>query len=174
MYLNDGTGSKMDYYTEATASVGWCAASTAFTQNLRPGEYLREDPLATVSVTLRSTAPADAATSLPEYITGGGNFGVPAGITRTIAYLYLPTGSEVVSSVAGDEGAATVFGTGTHDGRDVLIWETNLNPGEAATATIQVRTPPTPTLEALMTPTIGGTGLVAGGACPLTGSADEG
>ena len=174
VYLNDGTGSKMDYYTEATASVGWCAASTAFTQNLRPGEYLRENPLATVSVTLHSTAPADAATSLPEYITGGGNFGVPAGITRTIAYLYLPTGSEVISSVAGDEGAATVFGTGTHDGRDVLIWETNLNPGETATATIQVRTPPTPTLEALMTPTIGGTGLVAGGACPLTGSADEG
>ena len=174
VYLNDGTGSKMDYYTEATASVGWCAASTAFTQNLRPGEYLRENPLATVSVTLRSTAPADAATSLPKYITGGGNFGVAAGITRTIAYLYLPTGSEVISSVAGDEGAATVFGTGTHDGRDVLIWETNLNPGETATATIQVRTPPTPTLEALMTPTIGGTGLVAAGACPLTGSADEG
>ena len=174
VYLNDGTGSKMDYYTEASAAVGWCAGSTAFTQNLRPGEFLREDPLATVSVTLRSTAPADAATSLPPYITGGGNFGVPAGITRTIAYLYLPTGSEVVSSVAGDEGAATVFGTGTHDGRDVLIWETNLNPGETATATIQVRTPPTPTLEALMTPTIGGTGLVAGGACPLTGSADEG
>lgn len=174
VYLNDGTGSKMDYYTEASASVGWCAASTAFTQDLRPGEYLRENPLATVSVTLRSTAPADAATSLPEYITGGGNFGVPAGVTRTIAYLYLPTGSDVVSSVAGDDQAATVFGTGTHDGRDVLIWETNLNPGETATATIQVRTPPTPTLEALMTPTIGGSGVVAGGACPLTTSADEG
>lgn len=174
VYLNDGTGSKMDYYTEATAAVGWCDASTAFTQNLRPGEYLREDPLATVSVTLRSTAPADAATSLPEYITGGGNFDVPAGVTRTVAYLYLPTGSEVVSSVAGDDGAATVFGTGTHEGRDVLIWETNLNPGETAAATIQVRTPPTPTLEALMTPTIGGTGLVAAGACPLTTSADEG
>jgi hypothetical protein len=67
-----------------------------------------------------------------------------------------------------------VFGTGTHDGRDVLIWETNLNPGETATATIQVRTPPTPTLEALMTPTIGGSGVVASGGCPLSTSADEG
>ena len=174
VYLNDGTGSKMDYYTEATASVGWCAASTAFTENLRPGEYLREDPLATVSVTLQSTAPADAATSLPEYITGGGSHGVPPGVTRTIAYLYLPTGSEVVSSVAGDDKAATVFGTGTHDGRDVLIWETNLTPGEAATATIQVRTPQTPVLETLMTPTIGGSGLVAARACPIPTAANEG
>lgn len=173
VYLNDGTGSKMDYYTQADTSLGWCAPSTVFGNDLRPGEYLREDPVATLTVTLQSAAPADAATSLPPYITGGGSYGVPPGVTRTVAYLYLPSGSEVVSSVSGVDRSATVFGTGTHDGRDVLIWETFLNPGEAATATIQVRTPQTPILEALMTPTIGGTGMIAAGACPITAT-DEG
>lgn len=160
-YLNDGTGSKMDYYMQAASAVGWCAASSG-------------EQLATLTVSLTSTAPPDAATSLPKYITGGGSFGVEPGVARTVAYLYLPEGSELVSSTSGGVGSTPGFGQGTHDGRTVLVWETDLNPGETATATIQVRTPPTPTLEALMTPTIGGSGVVAGGACPLTTPADEG
>ncbi len=64
VYLNDATGAKMDYYLEKTVSVG--------------SEVCRKDgrPTWTVEVTLKSTAPADAATSLPEYVTGAGAFGV--------------------------------------------------------------------------------------------------
>ncbi|OJV98269.1 MAG: peptide synthetase [Microbacterium sp. 67-17] len=160
-YLNDGTGSKMDYYMQAASAVGWCTASSG-------------EQLATLTVSLTSTAPADAATSLPRYITGGGSFGVDPGVARTVAYLYLPEGSELVSSTSGGVGSTPGFGQGTHDGRPVLVWETNLNPGETATATIQVRTPQTPTLEAIMTPTIGGSGVVASGGCPLTTPADKG
>ena len=36
--------------------------------------------------------------SLPDYITGGGGFGVPAGITRTVGYIYLPEGFELTGS----------------------------------------------------------------------------
>lgn len=161
-YLNDGTGSKMDYYMKADSAVGWCTATGG-------------EQLATLTVSLTSTAPADAATSLPGYITGGGGNGVDPGVARTVAYLYLPQGSELVSSTSAGVGSTPGFGQGSHDGRTVLVWESYLEPGQSTTATIQVRTPVTPQLQALTTPTIGGTGVVtAAGACPLTTTTSEG
>lgn len=64
VYLNDGTGSKMDYYLDKSVSVG--------------SSVCRKDgrPTSVVEITLKNTAPADAATSLPRYVTGGGDFGV--------------------------------------------------------------------------------------------------
>ncbi|GAA1707351.1 DUF4012 domain-containing protein [Microbacterium sediminicola] len=151
-YLNDGTGSKMDYYVTADAAVGWCPFGI--------------DQVATMTVTLTNTAPDDAATSLPEYITGGGNHGVPPGVARTVAYLYLPPGSELVSSTTSGVGTAPGFGTNTHDGYTVLTWDTDLSPGDSATATVQVRLTQTPHLEIEMTPTIGGSGVVTAAGCP--------
>lgn len=153
-YLNDGTGSKMDYYVQADTRVGWCTT---------PGG----ESVASMTVTLTSTAPADAATSLPRYITGGGSFDVPPGVARTVAYLYLPEGAELLTSTTTGVGSTPGFGQGTHDGRQVLVWESFLSPGESGGAVIQVRTPLTPTLETLVTPTIGGTGLVMAGECPV-------
>ncbi|MFD1494635.1 MULTISPECIES: DUF4012 domain-containing protein [Microbacterium] len=142
VYLNDGTGSKMDYYMNVAASVGWCTDTEG-------------SPDALLSVRLRSDAPADAAT-LPEYITGGGALGTPAGTTETVAYLYLPEGAEIVAAQPGGTASqpSTGFGGGMHEGRRVLTWATNLLPGEEATVTLRVRTPATPVLEAVVTPTM--------------------
>ncbi|WP_460776074.1 DUF4012 domain-containing protein [Microbacterium sp. GXF7504] len=140
VYLNDGTGSKMDYYMHVDVGTAWCTDTEG-------------DPDAALTVTLRSDAPADAA-DLPRYITGGGAFGVAAGVTRTVAYLYLPVGSEVVFAMSQGSSDFPGFGTGTHDGRPVLIWTTDLAPGAEATARIRVRTPATPVLGAATTPVL--------------------
>lgn len=138
VYLNDSTGSKMDYYMRAATSVGWCTDTEGA-------------PEAELTVRLRSDAPADAA-SLPDYITGDGSFGTHPGSTETLAYVYLPPDAEVVGAVADGSGGATGFGGGYHEGRRVLTWSTVLAPGEEAVATVRVRTSQTPRLEAVVTP----------------------
>jgi hypothetical protein len=140
VYLNDGTGSKMDYYMSAGTSTQWCTSPDG-------------SSLAGLVVTLRNGAPADAAT-LPNYITGGGSFGVPPGITRTVAYVYLPTGTEIETAVATGASVTEGFKTGTDQGRVTINWGTDLAPGEEATLTIRVRTPQTASLEALTTPIV--------------------
>ncbi|KAA9089962.1 DUF4012 domain-containing protein [Microbacterium radiodurans] len=130
VYLNDGTGSKMDYYVTADTSLTWESCTLdARGRNAAP---------ITLQVTVTNTAPADAATSLPTYITGGGGFGVPAGISRTVAYLYLPTDAALTSAVRSDRAG---FGGGTHDGRQVLAFGSDLAPGESITATVTVIPP---------------------------------
>jgi hypothetical protein len=140
VYLNDGTGSKMDYYMSAGASTEWCTGDDG-------------SSLAGLVVTVRNDAPADAA-ALPDYITGGGGFGVPAGITRTVAYIYLPTGTEIETAVPSGASITQGFKTGTDSGRVAINWGTDLAPGEEATLTIRVRTPQTPSLGALTTPIV--------------------
>lgn len=145
VFLNDGTGSKMDYYVTADTTLGWDAC----TVDARDRTI---DPV-TLTLTLTNTAPADAATSLPEYITGGGSFGVPAGVARTVAYLYLPEGYTLMQASRTDAGG---FGGGFHQGRQVLTFSTDLEPGASATATITVQ-PPEPgaaTVTADVTPTV--------------------
>ncbi len=129
VYLNDGTGSKMDYYLEADATVATTGRRTS-----------------ALTVTLRSTAPADAATLSPS-ITGGGGYGVPAGTTRTVVYLYIPQGY-----AAGDAelGGFSVFTRGGHAGREVLATYVDLGPGETASVTIPLSGPSTPSV--IMTP----------------------
>ncbi|MCR2784947.1 MULTISPECIES: DUF4012 domain-containing protein [unclassified Microbacterium] len=145
VYLNDGTGSKMDYYMRADTQLAWstCALDD---EGRATGE-------ASLTLTLTNTAPADAATSLPEYITGGGAFGIPAGVSRTVTYLYLPQGYELTEAdLSIDKG----FGGGFHDDRQVLSFGADLAPGESVTVTVSVRTPgpAAATIIAEVTPTI--------------------
>lgn len=140
VYLNDGTGSKMDYYMGLDTGAAWCTDDTGATD-------------AVLTVTLRGEAPADAA-DLPPYITGDGGFGVAPGITETIAYLYLPEGAELLSSrLTANEGGAG-FTESSDSGRTVLTWATRLAPGETATAQLRVRTPMTDALTVRSTPVI--------------------
>ena len=155
VYVNDGTGSKMDYYMTLGTGVAWCADTEG-------------SPDATLTVTLRDDAPADAA-SLPAYITGAGGFGVEPGLTETIAYLYLPEGSEIVSSSATGGGSERGFGTGLDQGRTVLSWSTVLRPGEEATASVRVRTPYTESLVAQSTPVLPDKTQAVSAACSVTG-----
>lgn len=150
VYLNDGTASKMNYYSRLESGASWCTNEAGGTDAL-------------LQVTLRNDAPADAA-SLPRYITGGGVV-VPPGVTRTVAYLYLPEGAEIVSAT--DSSGAGV-GQGTDSGRQVLTWETSLAPGEDASATVRVSTPYTNRLDVVTTPTVPGASTTIAPACGTT------
>ncbi|WP_308291780.1 DUF4012 domain-containing protein [Microbacterium jejuense] len=144
VYVNDGTGSKMDFYQNVVTSLTWDSC-TADASGAATGD-------AVLTVTIVNTAPADAA-NLPGYVTGDGAFGVPAGITRTVGYLYLPEGFDLVDATMSD---GSGFGGGTHDGRRVVSFTTDLAPGASATVTITAHAsnPVGPTLEAVTTPTL--------------------
>lgn len=144
VYLNDGTGSKIDYYLTADTRLVWDTCAVG-------GDGRTSSPV-TLEVTIANNAPADAATSLPTYVTGGGGFGVPAGIARTVAYLYLPEGY-ALSSATRSDGAG--FGGGSHAGRQVMVFSSDLAPGESVTATVSVVAQGGPTTAtATVTPTV--------------------
>lgn len=144
VYLNDGTGSKIDFYMNAEASVIW--------QECTRDADGRATGTAELTVTLTNDAPADAA-ALPPYITGGGVFGLPPGTARTVGYLYLPEGFVLDSAtITGNSG----FAEGTHDGRRVLSFSVDLAPGASATAlvTASAEAPGAPEVQVVQTPTL--------------------
>lgn len=145
VYLNDGTGSKMDYYVDAETTLEWgsCMVDAA---DRATGEL-------TMTVTITNNAPADAADSLPDYITGGGSFGVEPGVAKTIGYLYLPEGFTLLSAERTDDAG---FGGGFHQNRQVMSFASSLAPGESVTATVTVgsTTPGAAEAVAWTTPTI--------------------
>ena len=119
VYLNDGTASKMDYYLQKTVSVG--------------ASVCRADgrPTSAVEVTIKNTAPADAATSLPEYVTGGGAFGTEPGKIKTLIAVYAPENAIYLGSSQDGEqvGVQTVM-DGDHP---VVQLQTLLAPGQSTT-----------------------------------------
>ncbi|MDJ0336171.1 DUF4012 domain-containing protein [Salinibacterium sp. G-O1] len=127
VYLNDGTGSKMDYYLTPELKVGQAVC--------------RNDGLVTIAtqLTLTSTAPADAATSLPGYVTGAGAFGVPPGIIRTVVRIYGPPGSVNLGATSPAEGFAMYLAE--DDTYPVTIFTIDLAPGESVTATTTMLAP---------------------------------
>lgn len=118
VYLNDSTGAKMDYYLRTAISVG--------------AVDCREDgrPTYRVGVRLESTAPADAATALPEYVTGEGAFGVPAGTIRTNVFVYGPPGS--VAYEVRLDGRSIGFVSAEHEGLTAVGATVDLEPGQLA------------------------------------------
>ncbi|WP_298944483.1 DUF4012 domain-containing protein [uncultured Microbacterium sp.] len=145
VYLNDGTGSKMDYYVDADTTLVWDTC-TRNADDTATGSI-------TLTLTLTNTAPADAATSLPDYITGGGGFGTEPGIAKTVGYLYLPPETELTAATMSD---GSGFGGGIDAGRQVLSFSTDLDPGEATTVSLTVRTktPGAQKAVAWVTPTV--------------------
>ncbi|CAM5790172.1 DUF4012 domain-containing protein [Cellulomonas persica] len=127
VFLNDRTVSKMDYYlrTDLVADDLTCGTDGASAQ---------------LTLTMTSTAPADAATSLPVYVTGGGVNGVPAGRIATQVLLYAPrdgTLGEVTVSIDGAEPVVVGPQVQVQDGREVGAVDLTLAPGQSAT--VQVR-----------------------------------
>lgn len=144
VYLNDGTGSKMDFHQSAVSSVHWLSCERSPTG--------RTTGVAEISVTIENNAPPDAA-SLPRYVTSGGKYGLDPGTVRTVAYLYLPPGFDLVdASVTGDVG----FGGGVHAGHRVVSVSVDVVPGASATVTLAARPRETsaPKLAVVSTPTI--------------------
>ncbi|TDL37397.1 DUF4012 domain-containing protein [Arthrobacter nitrophenolicus] len=118
VYFNDGTGAKMDYYVKRTVQlVRECPADGYETT--------------TVRVTSTNTAPADSATSLPAYVTGGGAFGVPPGSVQTNVVTYGPVQATVEFAKA--DGQRTAFAPYQHATRPVGVVAQRLAPGETKT-----------------------------------------
>jgi hypothetical protein len=143
VYFNDGTGAKMDYYVKRTVQLVSACSADGYSE-------------VKVRVTSTNTAPADAATSLPEYVTGGGAFGVPAGNVQTNITAYGPVQSNVETAVV--DGRKTPFGSQRQSGRPVGVLTTRLAPGQTSTVEftfgkiVQHTTPQltvTPTVQAL-------------------------
>lgn len=149
VYLNDGTGAKMDYYADATTTLTWDSCTAAGGSS--SSGSVTGDVTMTVSVT--NNAPADAATSLPDYITAGGVFGVEPGNVKTVGYLYLAPGAELTAASMSD---GSGFGGGFDQGRQVMSFSSLLAPGQSVTATLTVHlpTPGPATAVAWTTPTV--------------------
>ncbi|KDA06600.1 hypothetical protein DC31_09495 [Microbacterium sp. CH12i] len=118
--FNDTTGGKMNFYTEAAIStaIGTC----------------RGEPTTQVKVTWTNNAPADAADTLPAYVTGNGIFGVVAGNVRTLIAIYGPEGATIrtFDRDGSKEGVqTTILGT-----RSVIQHDVLLEPGEKTTITV--------------------------------------
>ncbi|MDF9278725.1 DUF4012 domain-containing protein [Arthrobacter sp. EH-1B-1] len=117
-YFNDGTGAKMDYYMRRTVQLRRSCTIEGYLQY-------------TLTATLTNTAPADAARSLPEYVTGGGAFGVPAGTVQTNFVGYGP--DQALLQTARLNGEPVPLGSYRHGDRPVGVLTTTLAPGETAT-----------------------------------------
>ncbi|GKV72787.1 DUF4012 domain-containing protein [Pseudarthrobacter sp. NCCP-2145] len=118
VYFNDGTGAKMDYYTKRTVQlIKGC-----------PHDGYEET---TVRITSTNTAPGDAATSLPPYVTGDGLFGVPPGSVQTNLVAYGPAQAHVEAAKL--DGQKTEFAPYFHGNRPVGVLAIRLAPGESKT-----------------------------------------
>lgn len=121
MFLNDSTGSKMDYYLDVNTSVGAVTCRKDGRRNIA------------IQVTITNTAPADAGTSLPAYITGDGTYGVTPGNIRTLLTAY---GSpEMINLGVSRDGASLEAHSASDSGRPVSQISAELAPGESATYT---------------------------------------
>lgn len=117
IYFNDGTGAKMDYYVKRTVQLVKQCPRDGYEQT-------------TVRITSTNTAPADAATSLPAYVTGNGNFGVPPGSVQTNIVAYGPVQANVESAKV--DGQSTNFASFGHSNRPVGTLAVRLAPGESS------------------------------------------
>ena len=121
VYFNDATGSKMGTYLQSRVDTGIAVC--------------RADglPQLDVEVTLTNTAPADAAVSLPEYVTGGGVFGVAPGNIKVIANIYGVPRSANLGMMS--DGAELPHHSTTDAGYPVSAVTIELAPGQSTTFT---------------------------------------
>jgi hypothetical protein len=118
VYFNDGTGAKMDYYVKR---------SVQLIKECTTDEYSQVK----VRVISTNTAPANAASALPDYVTGGGLFGIPEGTVQTNVLAYGPVQSNVETAfVAGKKSS---FASQRHGGRPVGSVTVRLAPGQSST-----------------------------------------
>lgn len=125
VYVNDGTGSKMGYYLDLQTATGIAQCGA-------------DNQLLGLRLTLTNTAPADAATSLSEYVTGAGQVGVTPGNFRFNVIVYAPPGS-MPGGVLRD-GAALPSQLATDGEFPVTQFVVELAPGESTTIDLGVTT----------------------------------
>jgi hypothetical protein len=123
VYFNDATGAKMDFYLDGAIAI----ASGVCRNDQRPNFE--------VKVKLDSSAPVDAATSLPTYVTGDGIYGVEPGNIRTNVFIYAPKGSVPFSvTIDGEEFAFVTAEDGEHSVAGVTV---ELAPGQSSVVSMK-------------------------------------
>jgi hypothetical protein len=133
VYLNDGTGAKMDFYLNTAVAI--------------EGRLCRADgrPTIRAEVTLTSTAPVDAGAVLPAYVTGGGSFGVTPGNVKTVIYVYGPEGVDPDEPVLITDVDPGLEGGSSFSSRDqnrlVAGFPVELAPGETRTVAVEFVAP---------------------------------
>ena len=123
VFLNDGTGAKLDYYLHETVAVTSAASCPA-------GRIAFH-----VLVTLTSSVPANTK-GLPAYVTGEPRSGVSLGTMGTQVVVAAPVGGSIVSATVG--GARSSLGTGSESGRSDGVVFVDLAPGETKTIDIEL------------------------------------
>ena len=118
VYFNDGTGAKMDYYVKRSVQLVTKCTVDGYGQ-------------VAVRVTSTNTAPADAAKSLPVYVTGGGAFGIEPGSVQTNVVVYGPTQAHIEQAT--QDGNRIPFNSQVHAERPVGVVATLLKPGQSST-----------------------------------------
>lgn len=126
VYVNDVTGSKLGYYLDLQTSTGVVDCGV-------------DGGLLGLRIVVRNTAPADAASSLPDYVTGGGEYGVAPGDYRFRLALYAPPGS--VTAALSRDGASLGAQPGVDGAFPVTQFVLTLAPGESTTIDLVVRSP---------------------------------
>lgn len=124
VYLNDATGAKMDYYLDGTFG-----ASAQTCRNDGRPEYR-------LGATLTSSAPQDAASTLPRYVTGGEVFGVPEGEIRTDVSFFVPQGA-IIRGLTVD-GQEVGFTSAMLNGYPVAQVRVQLTPGQISSIVVEV------------------------------------
>lgn len=124
VYVNDATSSKMQFYLRWDSKVDAVRCLEDERQELA------------LTVTLTSTAPADAA-MLPSYIVGNGKF-ADVGTQQVNLRLAAPSGSTVESLEV--DGAGTIIASGLLGDRPVVIQPAVLAPGQKVTMKLTVTT----------------------------------
>lgn len=116
VYLNDVTGGKMGVYLQSQVGIGQanCPENRGTTYGVTLG--------------LTNNAPADAATVLPSYVTGGGNFGVNPGQIRTVISVYGAPGMRLESVTR--DGVQIAYQPSTDSGYPVSVVEIELSPAQ--------------------------------------------
>jgi hypothetical protein len=117
LYLNDATGAKMDTYLAVDTSVGQATCRADKRPNF------------SIEVTLTNTAPADAPSVLPPYVTGGGAFGVPLGNVKTIVSAYAAPDVQNLGLVR--DGQTVPYLPATDGGHQVSALTVELAPGQS-------------------------------------------
>ena len=110
LFLNDGTGGKMDYYLSRQATLTQLGCRSDGRMDL------------SLQVTLATKAPASG---LPDYVTGAAIGG--KNVTRTIVMVFTPTGGTI--EAVDQDGRSIVPGMGTEGGRSVAVFQVDLKPG---------------------------------------------
>lgn len=152
VYLNDATGTKLDYYLDYDVRVAPLSCSGSGAQQQR------------VTVTMTSNVPADAAETLPPSILG---LSRPPGWLLTNLYVYSPVGGEVGDATLG--GKDFPYAPYQHGNREVAGATIELEPGQRRILTYDVTSGPgqSGAPDVGITPGVPGSGTVqtAGSAC---------